>query len=185
MFVTSAFSGDNNAKIMNAQHHMYDYLVFEIFQSAKNTFLLSDAICEKLTAEERQNLQEQTSFDHRTLQKTHDFIAAAFRYNHSDGAISLFEPSQEEIEKHFSCSYNKWTSEGLSEIEIIWALKWEEFYLKHIEILTSIQTKFPKFVYGVMNASALNSNNISGRSSEVTLMLMLTQYFDVPFKAPY
>ena len=89
----SAFSGDENASIKHAQHHMYGYLLWKIFEKSKNTFLVCDTVCEIFTHEQRINLIEKDSFDHRTLQESHDLIAISFRYWKRDGVLTLFEPS--------------------------------------------------------------------------------------------
>ena len=179
MIVYSAFSGDDNTQIKNAQQHMYNYLIWEIFSKSKNTFLLCDNVCEILSSEQRIKLIEKDSFDHRTLQGTHDLIATSFSYLKRDDAITLFEPSSAEIIHYFNSNYIDWNSGGLSNNELIWAYQWNLYFNSILESLTSIKSQLPKFVRNVMIASALKQNIKSGTESEHQLVNMLIEYFNL------
>jgi hypothetical protein len=179
MIIYSAFNGDENANIKRAQHHMYGYLLWKIFEKSKNTFLVCDNVCEVLTYEKRINLIEKDSFDHRTLQETHDLIAISFRYWKRYGALTLFEPSSTEIIHYFNTNYLDWTSGNLSNIELIWAYHWDKYFDSNVESITSIKTMLPKFVRNVVNASALNPNNKSGIESKHQLKNILIEYFNL------
>lgn len=151
MFVYPRFPGDNSKELNNAQHHLYWYLLYTIFDRCKTTYLICDEVCNKLNKEERENLVQQTSFDHRTLQGTHDTIATAFRYIKRDGVITLFEPTTDEIHKYFNRRYKDWNTGEfgdwcycrLTDIELVWAYHWELFFNKTVEQLTNIDSMKP------------------------------------------
>lgn len=177
MFVRTVFEGDDNRELKNAQHHMYEYLIHQIFELSKQTYLLCDEVCKKLGASERQSLIDQKSYDHRTLQGTHDFIAAVYRYEKSDGVLTLFEPNRTVIDKYFGHRYHDWESSNLSDIEMVWAYNWEGFFREKVNELTNIQSMNPKFIHHVMNAAAFNPNNESGRVSKKALLAILNRFF--------
>ena len=179
MFVLTVFEGDDNRELKNAQHHMYKYVLSQIFELSKQTYLLCDEVCMSLGASERQSLTEQKTFDHRTLQSTHDYIAAAFRYEKRDGVLTLFEPNRLLIDKYFWHRYHDWESSALSDIEMVWAYNWEEFFREKLNELTNIQSMNPKFIHHVMNAAVFNPNKASGRASEKALLAILNRFFDV------
>jgi hypothetical protein len=179
MIVYSAFKGDDNDELQTAQHELYNYLLYKIFEGSKITFLLCDEVCNKLTEQERSKLTEQNSFDHRTLQGAHDLIAVAFRYMHRDGALTLFEPTPEEIIRYFNLNYNDWDRGILSDTALVWAYHWELFFKNNVEHITGIKTMLPKFVRNVINASVFNPNNKNGTESEHQLRIILSEYFRV------
>ncbi len=179
MIVYSAFKGDKNNELMNAQHHMYNFIVWKIFDKCKRTFLICDLVCNKLSAEERSILIEQNSYDHRTLQTSHDLIAIAFRYMKRDGAISMFEPNIVNILDYFNSNYTDWSRGNLSDMELILAYHWENYFNNNIEYITSVNTMLPKFVRHVINASSFNPNNNIGTESEHQLKHILTEYFQI------
>lgn len=182
MFVLTVFEGDENNELKNAQHHLYKYVLHQIFELSKKTYLLCDEVCMRLGESERQSLIEQKTFDHRTLQSTHDHIAAAFRYEKRDGVLTLFEPNRSLIDKYFWHRYHDWESSSLSDIEMVWAYNWEYFFNENTNKLTAIQSMYPKFIYHVMNAAVFNPNNESGRASEQELLAILSRFFNVNLK---
>jgi hypothetical protein len=179
MIVYSAFKGDGNEELKTAQHEMYNFLLYKIFEGSKITFLLCDEVCNKLTEQERSKLIEQNSFDHRTLQGAHDLIAIAFRYTHRGGALTLFEPAPEKIINYFNSKYINWNRGILSDMALVWAYHWEQFFNTNVERITGIKTMLPKFVSNVINASVFNPNNKNGTESEHQLKIVLSEYFQI------
>lgn len=179
MFIPTVFESDENKELKNAQHQLYWFLLPQIFESCKNTFLLCDAVCQKLSKQQRQQLIAQKLFDHRTLQQSHDDIAAVFRYEKRNRAITLFETDRSTIDMYFSNRYNGWESSNLSDVEIVWAYNWMQFFDEKMNALTAIQSMCPKFIHHVMNASAFNPNNNSGQASEQEIQIALKQFFDI------
>jgi hypothetical protein len=179
MIVYSAFKGDNNDELQTAQHELYTYVIYKIFGESKITFLLCDEVCNQLTEQERKYLIDKKSFDHRTLQGAHDLIAVAFRYIHSDGALTLFEPTPEEVIRYFKLKYKNWTRGILSDTALVWAYHWEQFFNNNVEHIAGIKTMLPKFVMNVINASVFNPNNKNGMESEHQLRIILSEYFRI------
>lgn len=179
MHVHSLYKGDNNEAVMFVQHHLYAWLSYDLFGFCKSTFLKCDAICNKLSVKDRDLLLVTNSFDHRTLQVSHDMIAAGFRFNFTP-QISLFEPSVKYILDEFNLRFYRWQRRDLSDLDLIVAYHWVKFYYDTLDQITSINSKLPNFIYHVVNAAHFNPNNPIGSASEAQLTFMLREYFKLP-----
>lgn len=176
MHVHPCFVGDNNDSLFEAQHHLYGYITHKIFFKCKNTFLRCDEVCNALSNDERLNLINVDSYDHRTLQYAHDVIATSFRYLRRDNQLGLFELTEEQINKYFNLKYQKWRQGDLKYNDLIWAYHWENYFVEIIKKLFTIDTMHADFVHHVMNAAFFNPNNKSGTESEHELIVILKEY---------
>lgn len=81
MLFGKAFRGDINDRLQWIQCELYVELLPYLFFGVRDKFLRAAYLLE-VDTELTKTLRELTAFDHRTLQATHDAIAAHFRYNH-------------------------------------------------------------------------------------------------------
>ena len=113
MIVSEVFLGDNNTALKWVQHDLYPRSVAVIFEVARRTMVLADAVLlanlelvAKAKAIER--------FDHRVLQDAHDILAARFRHLHDDGGqIDLLDPAEPNV--LYGQAWSGWLASKLQE----------------------------------------------------------------------
>ena len=111
------FSNDSNAVLKNVQFELYGEMLVRLYSLPRDQYL---SACQLVQAETdlAVRLRSMESFDHRTLQGTHDVIAAWFRLCHDDrGQLRLGETLVTYPERL--------------------ALDWREFFEAEIRSLTS------------------------------------------------
>ncbi len=91
MFVYKRFPGDNDTVLMDIQDRLYSVVLGVVFEYPRKRYLEGSRLLLADT-ELAKRLAAMNSFDHRTLQETHDLIAARFRSSRTISAQqTLFE----------------------------------------------------------------------------------------------
>ena len=106
MWVYSRFPGDTNRTLMRIQHDLYGGMVSAIFRAARNRYLEACGLVEVET-ELSGPAREMTGFDHRTLQDTHDTIAAWFRFARDDGGQMRLGELDQDYETRLATEWNE------------------------------------------------------------------------------
>ncbi len=97
MIVGSCFDGDNNKTLMQMQHEIYGEMIAYMFGSARRRYQEAAMLLDVKT-DLSESLIDQYSVDHRTLQRTHDLIAAYYRFKHDDGGQLQLNENAEAID---------------------------------------------------------------------------------------
>jgi len=116
VIIGKSFKNDINESLKNIQHEFYDRSLSLILAVAKNQYIIADSILQA-GHPNIPLLDKINSFDHRTLQDTHDIMAAVFRYRHQkSGQSNLFDsPEDEPIE--YQKLWCDWLNDELSSLK--------------------------------------------------------------------
>jgi hypothetical protein len=153
MWVGSRFWGDNDAVLMDVQHQLYPVIIGLLYGEPRKCYLDASRLVQADTELAKRLLAEE-SFDHRTLQSSHDFIAAWFRFRRgSQGGRTLFEAVDDYRDRL--------------------GREWRVFYEK--EILTLCEDD--DFVRAVVTAAAFPNPDGAGRAAEEQLDEILAKRY--------
>jgi hypothetical protein len=145
MFVGSRFAGDTNDILMKVQSDLYDELLGILYGYPRERYLGACRLAQSST-ELAKRVETESGFDHRTLQETHDFIAAWFRFLQKEkGGRTLFE-----------------TEEGYRERL---ACEWRSFFKSEVRNLTADDD----FVRAVLTAAVFSNPDKAGCAAEARL----------------
>jgi hypothetical protein len=84
MIAGSDFPGDNNRILMDVQHALYGEMLVRLFTGPRDRYLNAARLL-RVEDDLSKRLRSMNGFDHRTLQATHDRVAAYFRFAHDRG----------------------------------------------------------------------------------------------------
>jgi hypothetical protein len=153
MFVGSRFPGDTNGILMKVQSDLYGELLGFLYGYPRERYLGACRLVQSST-ELAKMVETETSFDHRTLQRTHDLIAAWFRFlqKEKDGR-TLFETEE---------SYRKRL-----------ASEWRVFFESEVRSLSADDD----FVRAVLTAAAFSNPDKAGVTAESQLDKFLKERY--------
>lgn len=153
MFVGSRFTGDTNKVLMKIQSDMYGELLGFLYGYPRERYLSVCRLVQSNT-ELGTRVEAETSFDHRTLQGTHDHIAAWFRFRQREqGNRTLFETEESYRERLAS--------------------EWRSFFENEVRNLSADDD----FVRAVLTATAFSNPDEKGCAAERQLDKMLTELY--------
>jgi hypothetical protein len=97
MMVGSEFPGDDNQTLKQIQFDLYGDMVSLLFTTQRQRYIDAANLMEIDTKLSLKLLQI-NSFDHRTLQHSHDLLAALFRFLHPHASQRLLGQSEESLQ---------------------------------------------------------------------------------------
>lgn len=158
MIVASRFPGDDNDVVMNLQHDCYGHSLWLIVNQCKYRYLEAVRLL-SLSNDFIKTVRELESFDHRTLQYTHDILAAIFR-----------ERNAERLQQSlpgiiYDGSYKDWV-----------LVEWGNFLQTEIKCILD---NTPEFARWVLTAIIYPNPDLKGKSAEAAL----EGYMDLKLKS--
>jgi hypothetical protein len=178
MLVFPYFEGDNNKTLMDLQYEMYDYSISTIFEKVKQIYLENRYSVLYLSEEEKEKIKSVDNFDHRLIQKTHDILAAIFRFKMKEGLYEkeLFENDKDSTKEFFDSIYRD--TDFLDKLPPkYWYLteKWFCFIVDTIRDSIPLVKELALAMLKYDRQSAWESAN---RAAEI----LINQYKDIPWK---
>lgn len=169
MLVFSRFSGDENYKdIQWIQHDMYWYIIGDIVTACKEPFLKAAEFC--LEEDLIYKVNESRGFDHRTLQDSHDFLAAIYRYIYGQSLLPIFKTRDF---TPFEIDNLKYAIEKTDRNKHPIMTHWLDFYNNSISELCLKSN----FVKSVIFASILYPNTKIGGNAEMKTSDIVLEHF--------
>jgi len=153
MWVGSRFWGDNDRVLMDIQDQVYPRSVGLLYGQPRQRYLEACQLVQT-DSELARRLRASDGFDHRTLQGSHDLIAAWFRFlRGSQGGPTLFEVAEDYRDRL--------------------GREWRAFFEKELLILTEDND----FVRAVVTAAAFPNPEVSGSAAEDEVEGMLAKRY--------
>jgi hypothetical protein len=84
MWVSIEFPGDANEVLKDVQFQLYGEMLLRLYSRPRDRYLDACRLVQ-IDTDLARRLRSMDGFDHRTLQNTHDQIAAWFRFSHDNG----------------------------------------------------------------------------------------------------
>lgn len=154
MIISKFFDDDDNALLKGIQHDSYGHSLDLLYRVAKEQYIIADLILQT-NHPNISLLTEVKAFDHRTLQDTHDTLAAVFRYrNQNLEQLELFDRAGDESSRYLRL-WSDWLRSELS------SLKSESAFIRNIV------------------EAVIYSNKDKGYAAEDRLQRFLFSYYEV------
>src|SRR5271156_4736695 len=142
MFVGRRFPGDSNGVLMGVQSRLYWEIIGYLYSWPRKRYLDACQLVQSDT-DLAKRLWAENSFDHRTLQESHDLIAAWFRFlRDAQGDRILFETEDEYRDRL--------------------AVEWRTFLETEVRSLSDDDD----FVRAVLTAAAFPNPDVAGCAAE-------------------
>lgn len=147
MMVGSNFPGDEDRRIKDVQFNNYSSVIGELVETARRRYIYAEELLE-LTGAMAAEIRKLRFFDHRTVQDTHDIIAAAYRFS-----------------RRSECLFDIGDPDAI-------AIDWFSFARKEIESLC----EDPKFVRAVLHSAVYANQPLGYRGEKESRTIASSRY---------
>ena len=106
MMVGTEFSGDDNDTLMDVQFSAYGNLVSHLCAASRERYIAAADLIQ-IDNDLSTKLRSMDFFDHRTLQSTHDQIAAYFRFRSPGLSQLLLGESEEDYRQRLNSAWRE------------------------------------------------------------------------------